>query len=117
MKTLSGLAFVLLFTSSAWADDVVKPDCQQPIVPIANASEIVTKMFEKRGKAYEKCIDKFVKEQQAISAGNTDVAKANAAHDAADLAIKEYNEFMVRVNERNRQARLAVDRGDDEPSK
>lgn len=107
MKMLSIILFTALVSTQTWADDLAKPNCKQPVIPIPNASEVVVKYFKKHGVEYEKCIDKFVKEQQEIAKTDTVVAKANAAHDAAESAIAEYNKFMEEVNERNRQAGIA----------
>jgi len=43
---------------------------------------------------YKECINKFAREQQEISNSTVDVAKANAAHDAGEAAIQEFNDYM-----------------------
>ncbi|MET3106874.1 hypothetical protein AAKU67_002374 [Oxalobacteraceae bacterium GrIS 2.11] len=111
MKTISALFLVLLFNAHAFAGDEATSGCKTPTIPIAQASDVVVKYFNKHREAYEKCITKFVTEQQEIVKSEKDVAKANAAHDAAEAAIKEYNNFMAQLKERNDRA--APDASDD----
>jgi hypothetical protein len=101
MKSLLILLLSTLLTVHAFADEVVKSGCQQPPIPSTLASDLVLKQFEKHSKAYKECIDKFVSGQQIISKNSTDTSKANAAQDASELAIKEFNEYMTELNERN----------------
>jgi len=111
MKTISALVLALLFSAHAFAGEQTNSECKIPTIPIPQASDVVVKYFNKHREAYEKCINKFVKEQQEIVKTEKDVAKANAAHDAAEAAIKEYNNFMAELKERNDRA--APDASDD----
>ena len=104
MKKLSILFIALLSYGHAFADDVVKSECKQPVILNPLASNLATEYFNKRRDAYEKCINSFVKQQQDLMKSEVIVVKANAAHDAADAAIKEFNEFTAALNERNRRA-------------
>jgi hypothetical protein len=99
------ICMAALYGTPAMADDSApaaapKHECQQPVIPMETASDVVRKYFEKKHKKYSECITKFVDEQSAIAKNSTDVAKANQAHDAAEAAIKEYNDFMAILTER-----------------
>ena len=101
---LSILSATFLLSTSAMADEPVKHPCNIPVVPIPQASDVVVKYFNKHVLEYKTCIAKFVEEQSAISKSNPDPVIANAAHDAAEATIKEYNAFMALLDERNTQA-------------
>ena len=114
MKKISVLLFTTFLCAQAFADEPAKADCKQPTIPIPQASDIVVKYFNKHRDAYESCIGKFVKAQQEIAKSESNAVKANAAHDAAEAAINEYNTFMAELKDRN--GRSGADSGDD-PSK
>ena len=103
MKNLILIGFSLLLCLNVMADDNDKNTCKHPVIPNTQASDVIVKLFNKRRDQYEKCIDKFVKEKQAISKSNPNTDVANAAHDAAEAAIKEYNAFMAQLKEHNEQ--------------
>jgi len=96
----SFLSLLCLFVASAVtnnvavADEPAKHNCIQPEVPGKFASEQRLKEINKKTAIYKECINKFAREQQEISSNSVDVAKANAAHDAGEAAIQEFNEYM-----------------------
>lgn len=98
------LVAAMFATVPCSAADPVKHNCEQPTIPITQASDMVLRYFNKRSEKYKACISKFVEEQRAISVKATDVVTANAAHDAAEAAILEYNNYMEKLNERNDNA-------------
>jgi hypothetical protein len=110
MKALIPLMFATLFSSTAMADEPAKSNCTRPVIPPAIASDLVNKYYHKHVKEFDKCVAKFIDEQEAISKNSTDAAKANAAHDAADAAIKDHNEFIEEVNAR--EAKIGDDSDD-----
>jgi hypothetical protein len=114
MKSLYFALLISLACIQAMASDTPS-GCAQPIIPAAQASDVINKLFDKRHKAYKACIDKFVEEKQAISKNAADVPTANAAHDAVGAAIKEYNDFIAALNERN--ASLGQDDDDEDSAK
>ena len=102
-----------LFVSQAHADDQPKSDCKQPVVPAVDASPLVVKYFYKHMDEYKKCISKFVAEQQGIEKNTADTVKQTIAHNAAESAIKEFNDFMALANERNEKIKAGNDDDDD----
>jgi hypothetical protein len=100
MKSLPISLLLLALAAPAFADDLPKHNCQQPVLPNAQSSETVVKFFNKRFATYKTCIDKFVEEQRSISKNTTDVAKANQAFEAAEAAQKEYNAMADELNSR-----------------
>ena len=101
MNYLFALLPLVLICSTALANEPQKTACNQPTIPQPLASDLVIKYFDKHVLQYKACITKFVDEQTAISKTSTDVAVANAAHDAAEAAIKESNDFIAAIDERN----------------
>jgi hypothetical protein len=94
-----------LVAVNAYADDANKHNCQQPPIPGKMASDLVMKSFNKRSDAYKKCINDFVNDRRTfVEAHSTEVAVAQPAHDAAEAAINEYNEYIKNLNERNAAA-------------
>ena len=100
-----------LIAGTAYADDANKHSCQQPPIPGRMASDLVMKSFSKRSETYKKCISDFVAERRTFVDANskTNVPAAQAAHDAAEAAIVEYNDYIKQLNERN-----AAANGDDD---
>jgi len=84
----------LAINNTALADEPAKHNCIQPDVPGKFASEQRLKEINKKTTLYKECINKFAREQQEISNSTVDVAKANAAHDAGEAAIQEFNDYM-----------------------
>lgn len=84
--SLSALAAPLLFLSAAWAQEAppahkcVKPD--KP--PITNQQE--ADAFNALVRQYEQCIDEYVQERRQI---------AQAHHEAAEAAVREWNEYVA----------------------
>lgn len=101
MRTLSVLLLASFFSSLAFADQPLASNCKQPTIPNPQSSDMVVKFFNKHHEEYSKCIDKFVKEQQAIYKGSTDPVVSSAAHDAAEAAIKEFNNYTALLKTRN----------------
>lgn len=101
-----------LVASSAFADDANKHSCNQPPMPNKLASDIVMKSFNKHSETYKKCISDFVADRRTFVEAHekTDVPAAQAAHDAAEAAIMEYNDYIKKLNDRNA---AAGDDGDD----
>ena len=104
MKPLILLILATLISSTAMADEPAKHNCTKPVIPIPQASDLVNKYFHKHLKEYDACMAKFTDEQEAIAKNSANVGKANAAHDAAEAAIKEHNDFIEEVNARNEKA-------------
>ena len=104
MKSIYLLILTSLFAISALAVESNDHGCSQPIIPNVQASPLLMKMFDKRSEAYKKCMQKYVEDQQAISKNSVVVDVANAAHEKAEAAIKEYNLYMDSLNERNKKA-------------
>ena len=102
MKSLYPTIFVILFgvalCSAVQADEPAKHDCVQPPVPGKFASDHAVKEINKKTAIYKECINKFAQAQQEISKNATDIAKANAAHDAGEAAMKEFNDYIARRN-------------------
>jgi len=103
MKPFIPFILATLISSPAMADEPAKSNCALPTIPIPQASDLVNKYYHKHVKEYNACIAKFIDEQEAISKNSPDVVKANAAHDAADAAIKEHNQFIEDANAREAQ--------------
>jgi hypothetical protein len=101
MRSLHAVLLASALAAPAFADEVLKSPCETPTIPSVHASEMVTKNFNRHGVEYKKCMLKFVDEQRKIAAEATDYAKSDAAAQAAEAAIKEYNDFTEKVNERN----------------
>jgi hypothetical protein len=115
MKSLFLILLATFLSAHALADDLTKPDCKQPTVPNPMASDLVMKQFTKKKTAYDACINKFIDEQREIAKTTTDVLKANLAHDAAESAVKEYNDYMEVLNARTKRANsLNGDDGEEE---
>jgi hypothetical protein len=110
MKFVVAALVASLVAGSAYADDANKHNCQQPPMPNKMASDLVMKSFNKHSETYKKCISDFVAERRAfVEAHSTDVAAAQPAHDAAEAAIVEYNDYIKKLNDRN----AAAGAGDD----
>lgn len=101
MKIPLILIILSALSSMALADDVAKPNCEQPVVPNMQASDLVLKSFEKKSKKYNECISKFIDAQKEIETSATDRVQASLAHKAAEAAIAEFNKFSAELNERN----------------
>ena len=104
MKTSYTLVFasiLFLTATAAWAGDGPVASCKQPTVPADHASDVVVKYFNKHRLEYKDCIDKFIDEQKAIVDANAtgNPQKAQQAHDAAEVAQKEYNDFVEALNQ------------------
>ena len=117
LLTLSTTLFASLISNQTFADDLAKSSCVQPIIPQPYASDVVLKQFEKKMDKYKTCITKFIDEQQDLSKSSPDTVKANLAHDAAQSAIKEYNDFMAARNERTKRANALNGADDDDEAK
>jgi hypothetical protein len=87
----------------AVAADIPKHNCEKPSLPNVQSSETVVKYFNKRLASYKVCIDKFVAEQRDIAKTNPDPVQANQAFEAAESAIKEYNDLIQILNSRKPQ--------------
>jgi hypothetical protein len=103
MKALVASCLALSLCGPAFADELPKHNCHQPVVPNSQASDLVVKQFNKHRAKYQECIDKFVEEQRAFQKSTADTVKGNQAFDAAEVAQKEYNDFVDEVNKRNPQ--------------
>src|ERR1700691_1477506 len=101
MKLPSVVLLASALAAPAFAAEGPKNPCEQPTIPDIHASELVTKLFNRRGIEYKKCMDQFIEEQRNIYKQATDAAKSNAAFEAAEDAAKEYNAFVEKVNARN----------------
>jgi len=103
MKLVVTALFASLLAVNAYADDANKSSCERPEMPNKLASDLVMKSFNKRSSTYKKCIADFVAERRAFSQAHsaTDVPAAQAANDAAEAAIVEYNDFIKKLDERN----------------
>jgi hypothetical protein len=106
MKLVVSALFASLFAINAFAEDAPKIPCERPDIPSRMASDLVMKSFNKHSATYKKCISDFVNERRAFvdSHATTDVPAAQAAHDAAEAAIDQYNDFIKQLNERNAAA-------------
>lgn len=93
---IAGLAI-----GSAVAADIPKNPCNKPVVPNRMESDSTVKSFTKHMETYKKCISDFVAERREFSEHSTDKAAAAEAHNAAEAAIVEFNNFAKEVNERN----------------
>jgi len=100
LTLLSLSVLCLAMDNAALADEPAKHNCVQPDVPGKFASETRLKEINKKTALYKACINKFAAEQQEISAKATDVATANAAHDAGEAAIKEFNDYIALRNKK-----------------
>ena len=101
MKKIVPLLLLGLLVNQAMADDLPKHSCKLPNIPNIQASDTVTKNFNKNTANYKKCIEKFINDQREIVKTNPDKDKAREANDAAEAAVKEYNKFMEELAERN----------------
>jgi hypothetical protein len=101
MKMSLMLLLTCVVCTNALADDLTPNNCKQPTIPSTLASDTVKIYFEKHNKQYKLCMKQFVDDQRALSKSSQDVAVANRAHDSAEAAIKEFNDFTDALNERN----------------
>jgi hypothetical protein len=101
MKSLFFLLTATLISSQAFADAPPQHNCTQPVVPNTMASDIAKSHYQKMLTTYKECMSKYVEDQQAIAKTATDMTTATLAHDAAESAIKEYNDFIAKLNARN----------------
>ena len=97
MKALATAALIGLVSLQAMAEDTPHHDCKQPTIPQVQASDSVRHFFEKRSNNYKSCISKFVDEQKAIYTNTTDPVIAKQSHEAAEAAIKEFNDFQDKL--------------------
>lgn len=99
---IKSLTIIVLLSASTqtFAEEAPKNPCHQPVMPNSQSSDIVIKYFSKHMREYKTCIDKFVKEQRAISTLATDVNGASKAFEAAEAAQKEYNAIADELNAR-----------------
>lgn len=104
MKHSSILLLSILFATVSYADEAQKYNCTKPVIPNPQASDVVTKYFNKHVKDYKTCVEKYVEIQRAVGKSAADVPTAAAANEAAEVVIKEYNGFMTELDERNKQA-------------
>ncbi|PRC94186.1 hypothetical protein [Solimicrobium silvestre] len=100
MKLLFPFILAALFSTQVLADEPAMHNCKQPPVPGKFASATQLKEIDKNTRTYKACMMKFADEQQEISKNATEVAAANKAHDAAEAAIKEFNDYMKLRNDR-----------------
>jgi hypothetical protein len=107
MKLLIPALVAGLFSAQAIAGDMASPNCKEPAIPIPQASDITVHFFKRHVDEYRKCLEKYIADQDTISKSTTDIATANAAHEAGEKAIMQFNEFMEKVN-----AQTAVDNDD-----
>ena len=101
MKSLLTFLSISLLSTAALADDSPKHNCKVPIIPSTQASPVVRKYFDKHSLEYRDCIKKFVDEQHDIEKITSNSTAQALAHDSAEAATKEYNDFMAVLNERN----------------
>ena len=87
--------------NTALADEPTKHNCVQPPVPGKFASEHALMEINKKTAIYKECINKFAQAQQEISKTSVEVAKANAAHDAGEAAMKEFNDYIALRNKKS----------------
>ena len=95
-KTLTlaaGLAFAALPATAA--ENIPKPKCDKPRMPgeMMRSDSSVMKRFNQDLDAYSKCMKGYIAERQ-------EVMKAN--EEAANAAIKEYNDSVKEINEQGK---------------
>jgi hypothetical protein len=90
------LAGIVLAASSAFAQSpgsaVPKPGCEKPKMPgeMMRSDPSVTKRYNQDVEAWQKCMKSYIDERQAVM-------KAN--EEAANAAIKDYNDTIKPLNE------------------
>jgi hypothetical protein len=89
----AGLAFAML--PAAAAENIPRPKCDKPRMPgeMMRSDNTVMKRFNQDLDAYTKCMKGYIAERQ-------EVMKAN--EDAANTAIKEYNDAVKEINEQGK---------------
>jgi hypothetical protein len=100
MKAKLLAVLVLSVSANAFAEDAQTTPCQKPEIPLRNASDMVIKYFKKHKDAYKACIQKYVDDQREIAKNTTDPVKAGEAHDLAEKAVVEFNEFAKELDAR-----------------
>jgi hypothetical protein len=89
------LAGALLGAANAFAQSpapIAKPSCEKPTLPgeMMRSDPNVTKRYNQDVDAWQKCMKSYIEERQAIM-------KAN--EEAANAAIKDYNDTVKAMNE------------------
>jgi hypothetical protein len=90
------LAGALLAASNAFGQSptaaIAKPSCEKPALPgeMMRTDPNITKRYNQDVDAWTKCMKSYIEERQAIM-------KAN--EEAANAAIKEYNDAIKAMNE------------------
>jgi Spy/CpxP family protein refolding chaperone len=89
------LAGILLAASNAFAQSaalsIAKPSCEKPQMPgeMMRQDEKVTKRYNQEVDAWQKCMKSYIDERQAVMRAN---------EEAANAAIKEYNDTIKALN-------------------
>ena len=90
------LAGIVLAASNAFAQSpaasIPKPSCEKPKLPgeMMRSDPSVTKRYNQDVEAWQKCMKGYIDERQAVM-------KAN--EEAANSAIKDYNDTIKALNE------------------
>jgi len=89
------LAAALVAASNAFAQSaapIPKPSCEKPKLPgeMMRSDASVTKRYNQDVEAWQKCMKGYIDERQAVM-------KAN--EEAANAAIKDYNDTIKSLNE------------------
>lgn len=88
MARIALLAAALLLAGTAAAEPA-KHNCTAPEHPGRMASDNQQKVFNKKNKEYGDCMKKYIADQQAV---------IQAATDAANAAINEFNDYAKKIN-------------------
>ena len=75
----------------------VQNTCEKPVSPNAQSSEHVIKYFNRRMTSYKSCIDTYVAERRMFANSSQDRAEAEKANNDADAAVKEYNDLVEEI--------------------
>jgi hypothetical protein len=89
------LAGIVLAATNAFgqaAGPIAKPSCEKPKLPgeMMRSDASVTKRYNQDVEAWQKCMKTYIDERQAVM-------KAN--EEAANAAIKDYNDTIKSLNE------------------
>ncbi|MCD6026810.1 MAG: hypothetical protein K0R08_1329 [Solimicrobium sp.] len=102
MKALNTFIFLSAFAVQANAQETQSSTvCKQPVAPNAQASSLVVKSFNKRFDEYKACTKNYIDEQRAIEKKYAE--QSIAAHNAAEAMVKKFNDFIILLNNRNKQ--------------
>ncbi|HEX7645603.1 MAG TPA: hypothetical protein VF472_25650 [Burkholderiaceae bacterium] len=94
------LACVIGTLSVCVLADEVKNTCEKPVPPNIQSSDHVIKYFNRRMAAYKTCTDAYAEERRTFAKLSKDPEQAQKANNDAEAAIKEFNELVEEVNQR-----------------